>query len=588
MDFDDIYSIAIRNSRKPELDLIAEGVTRLFEKEVTNASVADNISGEELLAAKSVMQALLKAIKTVRMYPSNNPLYKKTLEEVLTRFKEFIEYREELQLKIGQYHIYYDSEEIYHNPGKNDNLALSFFKDGLRELVFSKELTYEEIEEFLKVITTDFDKDALDDDVVTLLWEKNFQYIRHVIDESYFYDESDYESQALTELEQEPSDPTSLQRAYDNFIHETEDVKDISVDPLSDEDLNLLLDDLEKDSEKKAVKMAGILLEVLYEANKEEEYRDVVRYFIEIIEYLIKHGNFHDFVKVQANLKQIVEDDNSNDEIKRNVTRIISFSCSFKILQLIGSRLDLDQNIETGDFDEYMKFLDKSAIQDLMKTLGDLQSIHARKMFINALVYVGRDEIPAFLRGLNDSRWYVVRNTVHILRKIGDRSVVDHLIRTVKHSDLRVRKEAIKSLGEIGEDSALQTLGHCLQDPDVRMRTAAINAISQIASKDAKKIIINRISSRWFNKRDFTEKKVYFEALARLNDSDVYDFLVKLIDKKALWRGSNYYEKKACAAYGIGLTGKKSALPVLEKYKNAANKLLREYSNKSIKRLVNG
>jgi hypothetical protein len=560
----------------------------LFEKEVTNLSVSDDVSGEELLAAKSVMQALLKAIKTVRMYPSNNPLFKKTLEEVLTRFNEFMDYREEFHLKIGQYHIYYESEEIYHNPGKNDNLALSFFKDGLRELIFSKELTYEEIEEFLKVITTDFDKDALDDDVVTLLWEKDFQYIRYVIDESYFHDESDYESQALGELEQDPSGPANLQRAYDNFMHETEDVKDISVDPLSDEDLNLLLDDLEKDSGKKAAKMAGILLEVLYEANKEEEYRDAVRYFIEIIEYLLKHGNFHDFVKVQAKLRRIVEDDNSGDEIKRNAARIMSFSGSFKILQLIGNRLDQDQNVETGDFNEYVTFLDKSHIQDLMKILGDLKTIHARKMFISALVYVGRDEISAFLKGLSDSRWYVVRNTVHILRKIGDRSVVDHLIRTVQHSDLRVRKEAIRSLGEIGEDRALQTLEHCLQDPDVRMRTAAINAISHIASADAKKIIINRISRRSFNKRDFTEKKVYFAALARWNDSDVYNFLVKIIDRKALWRGSKYYEKKACAAYAIGLTGNKSALPVLEKYKNATNKLLREYSSNSIKRLENG
>jgi HEAT repeat protein len=560
----------------------------LFEKELTNVSVSDNVSDEELRAAKNVMQALLKAIKTVRMYPSNNPLYKKTFEEFLARFNEFMNYREELHLKIGQYHIYYGSEEIYHNPGKNDNLALSFFKDGLRELTFTKELTYEEMEGLLNVITTDFDKDALDDDVVTLLWEKDFQSISYVIDDSYFYDESDYESQALAELEQESTDQEDMERVYDNFIHETEDVKDMFVDPLTDEDLNLILNDLERDSGKKVVKMAGILLEVLCEAGEDEDYRDAVRYFYEVMEYLMTHGEFHDFVKVLAKLRQIVEDDASDNEIKRNAARIISFSVSFKILQLIGHRLDKEQNIDTVDFDEYITFLDKSHIQDLMKILGDLQTIHSRKMIINALVYVGRDEVLSFLKGLNDPRWYVVRNTVHILRKIGDRSVVDHIIRTVKHSDLRVRKEAIKSLGEIGEDKALQTLGKCLEDPDVRMRTAAIHAISHIASSDAKKIIISRISSRWFNKRDFKEKKAFFDALARWNDSDVYDFLVKLIERKALWRGSNYYEKKACAAYGIGLTGNKSALPILEKYKNASNKLLREYSGNSIKRLANG
>ena len=47
-----------------------------------------------------------------------------------------------------------------------------FFRDGIRELQFRDGLTQQELEEFLKIITLDFEREAVDDDIVTLLWEK--------------------------------------------------------------------------------------------------------------------------------------------------------------------------------------------------------------------------------------------------------------------------------------------------------------------------------------------------------------------------------------------------------------------------------
>ena len=74
------------------------------------------------------------------MYPQNNPIYVKTLEDSYAKFKSFFDYKENFTLKIKQNSIFYDSEQIYYNPEKEDNLALFFFKDGLREMTFKKEL----------------------------------------------------------------------------------------------------------------------------------------------------------------------------------------------------------------------------------------------------------------------------------------------------------------------------------------------------------------------------------------------------------------------------------------------------------------
>ena len=105
---------------------------------------------EELKKAKDIIQSFLKSKKILRMYPPNNPIYINTLEDDFTKFKEFFYYKDGLDLKIRQNEIYYDSDQVYFSGEKEDNLALFFFKDGLREISFKKGLTFDELEDFLK------------------------------------------------------------------------------------------------------------------------------------------------------------------------------------------------------------------------------------------------------------------------------------------------------------------------------------------------------------------------------------------------------------------------------------------------------
>ena len=95
---------------------------------------------EELKKARDIIQSFLKSKKILRMYPSNNPIYINTIGDDFNKFKEFFYYKDELCFKIKQNEIIYDSEQVYSSPEKEDNLALFFFKDGLREISFRKGL----------------------------------------------------------------------------------------------------------------------------------------------------------------------------------------------------------------------------------------------------------------------------------------------------------------------------------------------------------------------------------------------------------------------------------------------------------------
>jgi HEAT repeat protein len=541
---------------------------------------------EDVKKVKDIIQSFVKSKKIVRMYPNNNPIYLNTLEDDYSKLKDFFYYKDDLVLYIKQNEILYDSEQVYFNPDKDDNLALFFFKDGLREITFKKGLLHEELEDFLKIVSLDFSWEALDDDVVTLFWEKDFQNIHYVVDESVLADEEDYEAKAVSQvMEKEGED---LLKAYEDALGTEEGVQDVTIVPLTDKDLQLLVTELDRNSLDKIDKVVEILFEMFYLSESRQDFEDLVSFFVNAVEYSIGQGNILLVTNTLSRLHGMAQDKGVPEEFRRYAKRALMMASGDAIISLLGEVLDSGQEIEESVIEDFVKYLDKMAIAPFMKILGELQSIHARKIVIDALIHLGTKDITALSKGLSDSRWYVVRNIIYILRKIGDKRAVDYLLKTIKHGDIRVKKEVIRALGELGGGGVLQALRECLDDPDIQVRIASLKALGTMGSEAAKRIVMNRISDKNFKDKEFDEKKEVFEVLARWKDNEVINFLAAILKKKTFLGRTKNYENRACAAYGLGLVGNASALPLLNKCKNEGNKLLREFTHIAIKRIGNG
>lgn len=542
---------------------------------------------EEIKEAKDLLQCIIKAKKTLRMYPDNNPVYVKTLDESYLKFKNFLDYKETFTLKIRQNSILYDAEQIYSSAEKEDNLALFFFKDGLRELTFKKGLSHEELEEFLKITALDFEREVMDEDIVTLLWEKDFQNIQYIVDEAFLIDseEEEYEAVAEKNIKEQVTDVNDLMRAYADGFQE-EEFKGIAIVPLTDKDLQTLVKELEKDTSDKIEKLVAILFEIVYQTEDKSDTEDVFTFLKYVIEYCMKYGHVHTALDIMKEAREVIDDPNISENDKKYMRMLFLYLGNEEIVALLAEFLDSGIEMEEGVFENLVVYFEKNAIEPFVKYLGEMKTIRARKNVIDALISLGKKDIQMLARKLDDQRWYVVRNIIYILRKIGDRRAIDYLLKTVRHGDIRVRKEVIKALGELGGHEVVQTLRECLDDPDVQVRTSAVKAFGNIGSEPAKKIALDKISDKSFKDKGFEEKKEFFETIARWKDTEVFDFLVKVMKLKSFFNRSKILENKACAAYALGLLGNKDALPLLEKFKDSNNKLLRDFANSAIRKLT--
>jgi hypothetical protein len=539
---------------------------------------------DEIRQAKEVIQAILKSKKILRMYPVNNPVYLKTMEDAFLKFSDFFYYNEELQLKIRQHEIYCGSEMVYSSTEKEDNLALFFFKDGLREITFRKGLTNDELEAFLTVITLDFDNELTDDDIVTLFWEKDFQNIQYVVDDTVLTDEEDYEP-SVREIRETTNSPDKIMQVYEDAFNESDLAKETSIVPLSDKDLQAVLEEFEKDAQDKLGKLVSILFEFMYLAESRQDFEDLSAFLMNSIDHAVSHGDIHIITEILSRLKVIIENKNVSEDIKKYLRKVMLFAGSGPVINRMGEMLDNSPDVDEKAFDDFVRFLDKNAIIPMMKILGELKNIHPRKIVINALTFLGPKDIVLLSSGLNDSRWYVVRNIIHILRKIADRRAVDFLLKTVKHGDNRVKIEVIRALGELGGSGVILALRESLDDPEVQVRIAALKALGTIGSEASKRIVMDKVKEKSFRDKDFDEKKDYFQTISKWKDPEVFDFLVKTVKKKTFFRSIKNDENRACAAYGLGLFGNRDALNLLYKYRNQSNKLLKESAFIAIRKL---
>lgn len=539
---------------------------------------------DTLKQVSDILQSILKSRKNIRMYPENNPIYTKSIETTVNLFTNFFDYYDVMPLKIKQLEILYDAEPVYYNPEKEDSLSLLFFKDGIRELTFKKGLTKDELEDFFKIIMLDLDSDESDDDIVTLMWERDFHHISYIVDETFLLEDDQYEERAIEEAKENVASEDDVLKAYEEAF-DAEDTRHIPVVPLSDEDIAHLKSELERDNNYYVFKVFNLLFEMFILAGSKEDLQDMVSMFRSAIDYALQYADVEMVIDALKKVEVLISADTTPEKIKPYLRMVLSYINSERVIRFIGELLDSRAEFDDKKVNSLFAIMDKTAIPGLIRILGDLSTIHARKAIVNSLIILGKKDLAAVAKGLNDERWFVVRNVIYVFRNIGDKRALDYLVRKIRHSDIRVRKEIIKAFGEFGGQEIVQHLKNHINDPDPAIRVLVVKSISKTGSPMARKLLLDQVSSPQFKMRDLSEKKEFFEALSRWQDRQMLDFLSRVLKKGSLFRRGKVNENRACAAFALGAMARNEALQILERHRDLKVPLIREYVMNAIKRI---
>ncbi len=165
--------------------------------------------------------------------------------------------------------------------------------------------------------------------------------------------------------------------------------------------------------------------------------------------------------------------------------------------------------------------LGASASRGLLEALAAEQDRGRRLRLIELAASLGAAIVPETRRLLADSRWYVVRNMVLLLRRVQDRSAMSEILRCADHPDLRVRLEAIRALFAFDSKVPRDLLARTINHPDPRLAEAAVLLTGQHGITQAIDLLVE-ILRRWdFFGRKRSMRLKALRALAELGDPTV-------------------------------------------------------------------
>ncbi len=581
-------------------------------KEETKDSADDLEKKVSVKMAADVLQSLSKAIKALKLYPDNSPVKHKFISDLTGKFSKFLEEYGDLALTVKQFDLLYQGEVVYTQTVKEESIAFRFFGDGIREVVFSEKLDEQEILNFINVIQGGKGRDAEDDDIVTMMWEKDFKNIRYVVIEEgggggggESEDEEEKHQPETTALAAvrsgEPlknahkAETGQNQAQAETILKSTAvefEIEQIYGKPF-DEIFTLTTEEIEKikqemDREAKGdivLELLDILFLILEVEESADSYSEMMTYIVKAVKTMIISGDYKNAIVV---LTRIKDTSNIESELRqRHAEAAIGITDALgdeEFLQQLTQSLNMNKTDNIDELFTILTMFNKKSIIPLTGMLASLDQMKSRRIVCDALAVLAKDNLDTLLKRLQDDNWLMVRNIVYVLGRIGDTKVTNHLKRVKDHREPRVRKEIIHTLSEIKSDDAKNLLVSYLNDSDNTVRVSALKRLVSMEHRNAVPNILNIISSETFETKENYEKRELFEALAVLGYKEQLPYMKELLMKKSrLFGRAKVDELRILAAYALRKMNIPEAMDIIREGAASSDKTVKKICEDALK-----
>jgi HEAT repeat protein len=562
----------------------------------------------ELESVKRVIQLLTNTLKSMLIYPKNNPLPREFKRKLYLSLIEFLDAHDELNLAIEPSQILFEGKVVHEDGEREEGVAYILHKDGVRELEFLKGLEQGEIDDFIEVMETCSKSKDLEEDSVTMLWEKDFNHIKYlVVDDlldvdvpsaedipdnwdfnKLFYSEIELGEPKTTSDMEDGSDLTSRVRE-----EETKELlkklKEFSSEEIDTIQRLLAMDDQHRSFED----FLNILTEILIVEPNFSEFSQILDTTEKILDALITAADFPSATRLTSWLKRIEEitqklpDQKVPSKKKKGerAKQVVDGAGEEEKIKRITQILNEKESIDISLVKKYLLSLNWSSLPPVLHMLRDLKDFSARKMVCEVLVEKGKDHVEFLKEGLSDQHWYVVRNVVSVLGAIGSMEGLKLLKQCIHHPDLRVRKEVIVSLIKIPGPAAGALLVPFLEDEDKGIRLLAYRGLARRKEKGALPVLMNVLKDEQFKDKSGEEKKSMLESFALIGGSEVISFLVKMVNKRSWLRRDKHNETRIFAIGALSLIETFEAKEALLQLSKKRNKALRQACEIALRRL---
>lgn len=205
-------------------------------------------------------------------------------------------------------------------------------------------------------------------------------------------------------------------------------------------------------------------------------------------------------------------------------------------------------------------------VPHLLDRLAVEEQLSLRRFIMERIPETGPAEAVAHLvrERLTDDRWYVLRNLIHLLRRLDDRESAPLLRPFLRHHQDKVRQEALRTLSCFGDPQAERTLLRDLESKDLETCLAAIRLIEKPLSSTLKSTLIELLEPAGFSARDCAIKSAAAQILADASITEALSPFRSLLAASSLLHPKLLAELKTTIITCLARYPEQAGRPLLE------------------------
>lgn len=538
------------------------------------------------------MTLLTKGVRATQLYLPNNPVYQRALENVRVAFRSIWQSTDELLFKVSETELKWEDQTVYSQESKAESIAWALFKDGVRSLTFKPGLEEEEIVRFLRILqqARTLQADAADD-LLTLLWEQDFQYIAHTFREL-------LTENAVPIEPGEPIPPVSSSDVARGVAEEAPPRPEgvVSIDDfdttlyfLDDKEVQYLHQEVEREYSQD---LRGNVLSMLFDLMELQTYGTVRAELISIVEnfipYLLGAGDFRSVALILRETRTILQ--RARELLPEHRALLESLpgrlSQPEALSQLLQSLDEATVHPTEEELGELFQELRAEALTPLMGWVPRLSNERVKGLVLTAAERLAATNGAEVLKALASEDGDAQLEMVRLAGRLRLAGAPDGMGRLLDIGDKPLKLAVIEALTAIATPSALRVIEKTIEDPDRDVRIAGVKFLAARGHRNAFQRIEAAVTGGKLKDTDLTEKMAFFEAYGALAGASGVTPLSRMLLARATLIGRREDpETRACAAMALGKIKTQESRNVLERAREDKEPLVRNAVSRALREL---
>lgn len=537
--------------------------------------------------ASDVAVAFERALKSFRQFGVRHKTSQGFVDDAVKRLGLYAAEHGELALSVIGSDLLHEGESIYSDPELRTSYPFLLFRDGVQRIIFEPGVDQQEVASLCGILRDQSSLGAsiaLEDDLVTLLWDADLPHIRYLVSESFKQDDTDAEQdekreRLIAQLKEDASAARLTPELSARFVR-----------PPKERELDRANRDLdvaqawERGNEIASNKAARDAL--VQQIDTDET---LLRKFLEIIFLEILN---HKDPKVRADLIKLVRDfavesarrdrlgeaigvlkalgdlaKGAGAEGKKVAQEILGAIATPEFLAEVMNQLSLADEAGTEQLLTFLALIPARESRALVPHLSSVGSSSRRRAVCQLLADRLGDDLAQVGEQIRDAEEGLALDLVFLLKQSPSPRARVELLVALDHVAAAVRRAAFDCIRAGAKPEDPSVIGAALlaiEDSDQDLRRVGLLSLPRVLDADIARRLRTIISRDAFDGWDYSDKRRAFLAYATASGRRSAKELLEVLGTRAMFSSDDLDDRRCSAAFALAALGDEAHLPVLE------------------------